>query len=190
MLFWVHEKAIIEHLKQIKPSDKMFKLYEDTIEKMLDKLMEEYQEEKSSVQFQVNKMEWAINKYIREHLSIKSKMTEKELEVYEWELQSQQNVPDGLKEGLRRVEMKERNDLLEFEAFFGLLTEAPKVFENANYVRKRKIVQLLFSNIQLKDDNTVETYAKPWLEEIFSQMGRLTGLEPAILGTTNRCFTS
>jgi hypothetical protein len=165
------DNAIVEHLKQIKPSERMHKLYKETIDTMLDTLMNEYQEEKSNAQFQLNKQEWRINDYIRKHLSFKTSMSDKELEIYEWELKRLQSIWDGLKVDLNRIEMKERNQLLEFESFYGLLTEAPIIFQNANYVRKRKIVQLLFSNIQILDDLSVSTYAKPWLEEVFSLMG-------------------
>lgn len=54
-----------------------------------------------------------------------------------------------------------RNELLEFEAFFQILNNTDTYYSQASYVQKRMIVSILFSNILLTPEKTLQIAIKP-----------------------------
>ena len=94
-----------------------------------------------------------------------------EQEVYDKEIQKYQEILENIHKDLQAISEIERNTRLEAEAFFTLLKEAPKLYKNAKYVRKRKICNLLFSNIIVTKQKGLLLAPKVWLEELFSWIG-------------------
>lgn len=79
--------------------------------------------------------------------------------------------------------------LYEFEALFEIMHNAADFYKNSDNVRKKKITNIFISNLVVYPENRMVVRVHKELEDVISLMGRSTGLEPAILGTTNRCFT-
>ncbi len=52
------------------------------------------------------------------------------------------------------------------------------IYQKANYVQKRKIASILFSNIVIQADLSVSVYVKPPLQKLFSRLVEMRGFEP------------
>lgn len=181
------ELLIIEALDSMKIDDKTYEKFVLYFKTQYDKREEERKLELHRTNLALSGAEHRFKQHV---LQVKpNDMTVKEQEIYGNERKRLESVVKSLEADVKELKKDSRNKILEFIAFCDLFKDTSKKFKKATYVQKRKITQLLFLNITITDDSQVIIRPKPELEGLFSQMGRPTGLEPAIPWTTTRCFT-
>jgi hypothetical protein len=69
------------------------------------------------------------------------------------------------------LDIVERNNIFEFEAFIGLMKDAGKLYANCSYVQKRKIASIVCSNIILTKEKKLNLAVKPLLSNLFTKNG-------------------
>lgn len=123
-----------------------------------------------------NRFEAKLNQYITKYMWVK--LNEKEQAIYEKEVNKYTSLINNIQADIDVLKNNERNDILEYQALFGVIQNASKEFVWLNYVQKRKIVSLLLLNITINDDSSVDIYYKPWLEELLPYWGGWRGSNP------------
>ena len=79
-----------------------------------------------------------------------------------------QNEIEKIKDRLLHFEEITQNGLNSLEDLIILLSKVPEIYKNSNYVEKRKVLKLLYSNMFLKEKNPLFSIRKP-LENILSR---------------------
>jgi hypothetical protein len=69
---------------------------------------------------------------------------------------------------LQDIDISERNEILELEAFKYVINNSKSYYKRANYVQKRKISKLLFSNIKIDHEKRLQIQVKPELKALFN----------------------
>jgi hypothetical protein len=81
-----------------------------------------------------------------------------------------------MKEEIEEIKREWDSDIKTAQAVFDVFGNAVDYFKKATYVQKRKIVQLLFLNIQVSDDWRLYIRVRDSLKWLFAEMGRLITL--------------
>jgi DNA invertase Pin-like site-specific DNA recombinase len=182
------ERVIEKTISKMTISDETYKKYSDFMLQEFENKVTERNKQKRELELHKGKTEHKLNRYMANNMAIKK--DEREQGIYEQEKKRLVSLIESMQADIDNLTDEWRNNILEYEAIFWILQNASDKFTKLNYVQKRKIVTLLFLNITINDDWSVDTYIRPWLEDLFEWMGRSTGIEPAARGTTNLCSTT
>lgn len=123
-------------------------------------------EDRLKIQLRRNNIVWQLDAFVLENMSVNKKKIEQE--IYDKEVTKLQSIIDALDEEIQSLSETERSTRLEVEAFFKILKKAPALYKKWSNVRKRKICNLLLSNIILNKEKGHTVVVKPWLEALFS----------------------
>lgn len=69
---------------------------------------------------------------------------------------------------LKELESYQWAPILEMKSMVFLVENAAEIFSSRNYVRKRKITEMIFSNITLTSENELKACCFPWLTTVLS----------------------
>ncbi len=116
-------------------------------------------QEKRTIQRNKNNTESKLTSYVVRNASIKKDKTEER--IYIEEKKRLENLISGMEQELSDLTSDSRNEILEFESFFNILNNADMYYKNASYVQKRLICRILFSNILLTPEKTLQIAVKP-----------------------------
>jgi len=106
-----------------------------------------------------------IKPLIKNNMSIK-KDSEEEI-IYNEEKLQYDNKVKILKREIDQLDDWERDEVFELEVFIDILNKAQEYYKGANYVQKGKIAQILFSNIVVDDQKSLEIQVKPEFQDLF-----------------------
>lgn len=164
------DNAVYEFLStKMRLTPELYEKYIDYQRDIYDIKTKQNNEERQKLNLSYNNINSKLNEFVRKNMHKDKNPIEQD--IYNKEIQKHQEILDTIKNDLQDICEIERNTRLEAEAFFTLLKEAPSLYKNAKYVRKRKICNLLFSNIIVTKQKGLLLAPKVWLEELFSWIG-------------------
>lgn len=159
------ELAVSEMLNGIKIDEQA---YEEYVIAMKAKIFEEDKERLSQVrifEMQRTMMIEERDEYYRAHYW---KKTTAEQEIYDKDMDDYSEKIDYLSHQLNELETKKRMKIEEYEIFMDMLSNISDTFKNSDYVRKGRLIKILYSNITIDKQKRLSLELKPWLESIFS----------------------
>lgn len=159
------EKEIVLILWKIKISDEHYREYVEYAKHRFDKENKINTEERKRLQFELNKMEGKRKEYIRNNMWVKKDKEEEK--IYKNEKKRFEDILENIEKQIKDIKVNEWNYIEESEAFINILQNASLYYKKANYVQKRKITNILFSNIIISP-NRVGVDLKSQLEDIFN----------------------
>jgi len=163
--FDVVEKKVLKMLDTLKINKEAYDEYKNFINSELDKINMENEEKQSKLTLQLNRAKRTKKDYIQKNMHIQKNKDEEE--VYQEEIQRYNIKIQVLQDKRNDITISERNKMLEFELFVKVLHNAGKYYRKATYVQKRKIVEILFSNIVIHNKKRLTIAVKPHLESLF-----------------------
>jgi len=66
------------------------------------------------------------------------------------------------------LDIVERNDIFELEAFVGLMKNASRLYEKASFVQKRIIASIICLNITVSNKKRLHLAVKPLFKELIA----------------------
>ena len=170
------EKIIVETLSKMELPDEVYEQYRVFMVNKFEDRLKKRNAERRWLELDRNKFEAKFTAYVTKYMW--AKLNEKEQAVYNKEINKYTVLINNIEADIDVLKNNERNDILEYQALFGVIQNASKEFVWLNYVQKRKIVSLLLLNITINDDSSVDIYYKPWLEELLPYWGGWRGSNP------------
>lgn len=135
-----------------------------------DKTIKKLNEKRRTTQHQINQIRSLRDNFVRSYISNWSlEKNELQDKVYNQEVTRYNEQISYLEDEIKKLWNTQRNTILEFDGFVQYLSKLATAYDKWSYVRKRKIVTLLFSNIIVTKDKQLIFKAKPWLEDLFIQ---------------------
>lgn len=122
-------------------------------------------EKRTKLQLQYNNINNRQELFISQNLG--KNRTIKEEAVYQKQVLAYQSQLDDIMADINSLEMSYRNKVAEFSAFLGTMIKAPDQYLKKSYVRKRKFINLLFSNIIIDNKKRLRLVPKPAIEGLF-----------------------
>lgn len=153
------EEAILRKLQTFAVDEKHYEEYRVFMEGQYKGKQAENLRKKRITQRNKNDTESQLHEYVRKNGSLKKDEIEKK--VYENEKKRLSALIESMEKELAEFKKSERNDILEFESFFDMLNNADQYYKHASYVQKRFICRILFSNILLTHEKTLQIQPKP-----------------------------
>lgn len=147
------ETEVINFLKNIKINEKIYKEYKKAMEIKINKKQQEINDELKKLRFEYNQILWKKNKYIFKNSDMKMDIDEEK--VYNNQKSNYDRMLKIIKQKMDALETSERNKIIEFEIFSGILNNAYKYYNKGDYVRKKNFLKILFSNIIITADKQV-----------------------------------
>ncbi len=161
------DDVVYDFLKEnMKFTEDLYEEYSTYKKKWYEAKIKENSEERQKLQLIRNNIAGELDAFILDNLSPwKEKRVQ---EVYDKHVAKLQSMIDAVDEQIQSLSQKERSSRLEAEAFFKILKNASELYKKWSYVRKRKICNLLMSNIVIDNQKGLTVKVKPWLESLFS----------------------
>lgn len=116
-------------------------------------------EQINAKQLEINRLKRDKSDYIDKHMSTKKDREEEG--IYEKKKADFESKIKILKSEIDDLDEGERNEIIEIEAMMSIMFDADKYYKKANYVQKRKIVKILFSNTLLDQQKRLHVKIKP-----------------------------
>lgn len=171
--FDIIEKAISTMLDKLKIPEKDYNEYLEYMTNEIDNINEANASKLSTLMLQMHRIKNDKDLYIKQYMG---KLTRKdEKEIYTNELNKFDNRIRFLEQEITNINELERDQILELHILTEILQNAGTFYRNASYVQKRKITELLYSNIIVDNKKRLTFEANPWLEFIFWDFKSLSG---------------
>jgi SMC interacting uncharacterized protein involved in chromosome segregation len=94
-------------------------------------------------------------------------LLDEQKKIYKEGLEKHNLEIEILEKDLKDNNVSERNEILEASTFLDVLRNASTYYKKANYVQKRKISKILFSNIVINNKKRLTIKVKPNIECLF-----------------------
>lgn len=159
-----------ELLGTLKVTDADYNKYENFCVSKLTVLTENSKRKRKEIDLQISRIETEKSDYIRTNMGI-SKDAE-EQKIYDEQKKAFDTKKAILEQKKQDVSTKENHEILELEAFIGVLKDSKKYYRDSSNVRKRKVIKLLCSNMILDEKKKLHITVKPWLEKLFRNWSR------------------
>ena len=161
------DNVVYDFLKEnMKFTEDLYEEYSTYKKKWYEAKIKENNEERQKLQLKRNNIAGELDAFILREMS--PSKPDREQEVYNKYIAKLQSMIDVVDEQIQSLSQTERSSRLEAEAFFKILKNAPELYNKWSYVRKRKICNLLMSNIVIDNQKGLTVAVKPWLESLFS----------------------
>lgn len=122
--------------------------------KQYDSTMKKNNERRRKLQLQINHTSSLMEHYAR-NFNKQNNPDELQKKIYRTDIQKYQDQIDYLQHELGKLVVDHRNAILELDAFIFGINEMYENYDEASYVRKRKITSMLFSNIIITPEKQV-----------------------------------
>lgn len=122
--------------------------------KQYDSTMKKNNERRRKLQLQINHTSSLMENYAR-NFNKQNNPDELQKKVYRTDIQKYQDQIDYMQQELGKLVGDHRNAILELDAFIFGINEMYENYDEASYVRKRKITSMLFSNIIITPEKQV-----------------------------------
>jgi len=83
-------------------------------------------------------------------------------EIYEKDITDYSEKIDYLTLQLTNLETQKRYKIEEYEVFMKMLSNISDTFKNSSYVRKGRLIKILYSNITIDKQKRLSLELKPW----------------------------
>ena len=133
----------------------------------VDQKFEEKKHKQRAINLLLAKNEREEKSFIRKNMG--KDLSEKEQKIYDEDMKKFDSKRRSLWKEKETLSQDIRDEVLEFQAFFKLFTNLPKLWKKASYVQKRKLSELLLLNIKVKDGKPVSMKVKPEFEHMFPE---------------------
>jgi CHAT domain-containing protein len=97
--------------------------------------------------------------YVNNNMPIKKDAVESR--IYEEEKNRYEAIIDNIETDIKNKKIKQRNFMVEMDAFIETLQSSDMMYRTKSYVRKRKLANLFFSNIIINKKKQVLIRVKP-----------------------------
>ncbi|AZA98568.1 hypothetical protein EG359_02630 [Chryseobacterium joostei] len=125
-----------------------------------DKTIKNINEKRRKLQLQINHVSSLMENYAR-NFNRQNNPDELQKKVFQEDIQKYQDQIDYLQKEIGKLTVSHRNAILELDAFIGGLVKINEMYDDAEYVRKRKITLLFFSNITITSEKLLVFNTKP-----------------------------
>lgn len=112
-----------------------------------------------------NNMQSQYDEYVRKNTF--TKRDEHEEKIYQDQKKLYEAYIDEIDKQKEALKASDRDHILELEAFMWLFRETVNFYGRASLVQKRKLIQLLFLNIIVSDDLSLELVPNPVMKHLF-----------------------
>ncbi len=160
-------KAISKKLRSIKISQKDYEYYMSVLGNKLKQQTKENSELMRQNTRQLNYRNEKLSDFIAEKWHLKV-WDEKERKVY-------RETKSELEQKIQRITSEQddikadtKNNMIEFEMFLDVFKNIGEYYDNAPFVRQRKIIKLFISNIKISKKKRLTVEVKPSLKSIFN----------------------
>lgn len=143
-----------------------WELYRVIRRKILENIYESKTEWLRKLQLKYNSLRARKTTYIRDDMHVINEGKD-EQEIYRETKKDYDNMLLNIKNQITSLENKERNEIFEIEILVKLFSDLVGFYENADFVRRRNITSLLFSNILINKKKQVLITPKVGLEDLF-----------------------
>ncbi len=174
------EQKIINSLKTIKISEKVYNEYANFMKDELKNITNKIETKRNIINMRLWKIREDRTKYIERFMWKDFK--EYEEEIYQKELKKFDEMEERANIELSNLTVSERNKMVEFQIFAKMLKSADIYYQKASNVQKKKIAKLLISNLIVDSKKRLRIVRKPQLNILFwknSDSLLLAGIEPA-----------
>ena len=160
-------KEVIAYLSTINISDEAFDLYVEEAKQRMDDIYESKTESLRKLQLKYNSLRSRKRTYIKDNMHVTNEWKD-EQKIYRETKKDYDKMLLNIKNQITSLENKERNEIFEIEIVVQLFSDLVTFYENADFVRRRNITSLLFSNILINKKKQVLITPKLGLEDLFS----------------------
>lgn len=161
------EEVMMRFLKKhLIKSKKVHEMYTNYVNNALAKEQSNENKERRRLQIQLNRTIAKKQEYIRKNIG-RDRDREEE-KVYQEEKERLERVIYNLQTEMDELGESERNLVMELEAVLWFMKWAEEYYQNANFVQKRKISELVCSNIIINNLGRIQVYVNSGLEWLLS----------------------
>lgn len=164
------DNEIIKMLKKVKISDEHFNEYLVFAQDRFKKANEKRHKRLRELRLQQDQVKKRKENYITKNAST-SLIWEEEEKIYNQRKKEFDIVLRGVKEEIDALDIVERDNIFEFEAFLWLLKDASRLYTKASFVQKRRIASLVCLNIIIDKEKRVHLTANPLFESLIIDNG-------------------
>ncbi len=172
--FDIIEKAILEKLSHISLNREQYNKFVYGIANQLDDLNAKRTEERTKNTFQINRITSDKTKFIVKNMWYKK--NEEEQRIYDQEIKKYDEQIDYLQKEWNQLTLSERNTVYEFQALMETIQSASKRYKKFDFVQKRRLAEILFSNIVVDTKKRLTFEVNPILEWLFIRSSRRSGI--------------
>lgn len=156
---------ILKELKKLKLNEEHYEMYATYIQTSYKQQKEENNKTRQTLQIQRNNIDKEMCEFIEKCLGKERNSNEEE--VYQKKLRYYQSTLDWLDSDINALNTKDRDIVFEFQILSEFLKKAEHYYLKASYVQKRKIHEILFSNIIITPKN-ISIKPREGLEGLFN----------------------
>lgn len=159
------ELYILKMLKNLKLTDERYQEYLGYVKNWYNNKQDENNKMRQSLQIQRNNIKNQLSEFITGCLGVtRSKVEE---DAYQKEVTRLENLITSLDNDMDELKDNERDIILEFKVLWEFLKNAEQYYVSASYVQKRKINEILFSNIKISPKGIL-VIPRHGLEDLFN----------------------
>jgi len=159
------EKYILKMLKDLKMTDEQYDEYLEYIKFGFNNKQQENNSIRQTLQIQRNNINKDLSTFLTKCLW--QDRTSIEEEAYQQEVIRLEKLIESLDNDIDELRENDRDIILEFKVLWNFINNAEQYYVKATYVQKRKINEILFSNIKISPRG-VCVVPRQWLEDIFN----------------------
>ncbi len=163
------DNQIIEKFKSLKIDEKTYQEYVGFMEEGLHKIYLEMSENRSIINLQIANTRKTQSEYIEKNMSVEK--DQEEQKIYDKRKKEFTDKLDRLQLELSQLSSQERDTMVDYEMFFDIMNRAGEIYAKGNYVQKRKINEIFFSNMVLDEQKKLTIAVKPIFEKLFILSG-------------------
>jgi len=141
------EDQIVTFLEKMKVEDAAFDEYVEYAKGQADVINKQKRTEANRIQIKTNKLVSSRKNYIKKHMWIERNSEEQN--IYKEELERFELEIELLEREARDNTISERNEILELTIFLDMMRKASRYYRKIGYVQKRKVSNILFSDITI-----------------------------------------
>jgi hypothetical protein len=155
------EEAIIAKLDTIEIDQEHYEDFVNHIKDNLDDVNRRAREARNQLAIEINRITKDKTDFIKKNLGERRSIEEDN--VYQDELKRYDEKISFIEKEQSKVTVNERNEIMEFQVFVEILQNSSARYRKLNYVQKRNLIGMFFSNITVDNKKRLAVQANPLL---------------------------
>jgi hypothetical protein len=155
------EEAIIAKLDTIQIDQEHYEDFVNHIKGNLDDVNRRAREARNQLAIEINRITKDKTDFIKKNLGERRSIEEDN--VYQDELKRYDEKISFIEKEQSKVTINERNEIMEFQVFVEILQNSSARYRKLNYVQKRNLIGMFFSNIIVDNKKRLAVQANPLL---------------------------
>lgn len=155
------EEAIIAKLDTIEIDQEHYEDFVNHIKDNLDDVNRRAREARNQLAIEINRITKDKTDFIKKNLGERRSIEEDN--VYQDELKRYDEKISFIEKEQSKVTVNERNEIMEFQVFVEILQNSSARYRKLNYVQKRNLIGMFFSNIIVDNKKRLAVQANPLL---------------------------